>query len=181
MNDSQREAFFNQLYSQYHRIIFAYIMTHVSHRETAKDLLQEAYLRIWNQIHVGINLGLVESRYWIYRIAKNLVIDFYRRRSTQNRMQERIRSNAASNKAVSRSAADIFESKERIQDVEQAIRRLPEDLHQVLMLHFIGEMNSMEIGELLDLPAGTVRYRLSMARKLLRQELEQAKGEGAYP
>lgn len=174
MNDPQKEAFFNQLYSQYHRIIFAYIMSHTSHRETARDLLQEAFLRVWNQIHVSQELGLNESRYWIYRIAKNLVVDYYRRRSTQNRTQERIKADAVNNTAVSRSAEDAFETKEQILDVEQAIRRLPEDLYRVLVLQFIGQMNSSEIGELLELPAGTVRYRLSMARKQLRQELAQA-------
>ncbi|WP_042196071.1 RNA polymerase sigma factor [Paenibacillus camerounensis] len=181
MNDPQREAFFNQLYSKYHHIIFAYIMSHVSHRETSKDLLQEVFLRIWNQIHVGIELGIDESRYWIYRIAKNLVIDHYRRRSTQNRTEDKIKADAVSNNLVSKSAEDTFEIKEQILNVEQAIRRLPDNLYRVLILQYIGQMNSSEIGELLELPAGTVRYRLSMARKKLRQELEAFQGEGVQP
>jgi RNA polymerase sigma-70 factor (ECF subfamily) len=181
MNDPQREAFFNQLYSQYHRVVFAYLLTHVSHRETAKDLLQEAFLRIWNQINVGFELGLNESRYWIYRIAKNLVVDYYRRRSTQNRTQERIKADAVANPTASRSAEEIFETKERSLDIEQAIRRLPEELQRVLTLQFVGQMNSTEIGELLDIPAGTVRYRLCVARKQLRHELAQAQGEGVHP
>jgi len=181
MNDAQKEAFFNQLYSQYYRIIFAYMMVHVSHRETAKDLLQEAFLRIWNQVHVGLELGLEQSRYWIYRIAKNLIIDYYRRRSTQNKTHARLQVDAVNGTAASRSAEDIVATKERILDVEQAIRRLPEELYRVWMLHFIGQMNSSEIGELLALPAGTVRYRLNMARKQLRQELAHDQEGGAQP
>lgn len=180
MNDPHPEEFFNQLYSQYNRVVFAYILSHVSHRETAKDLLQEAFLRIWNQIHIGSELGLNESRYWIYRIAKNLVIDYYRRRSTQNRTQEKIKEIAVVNSARSRSAEEIFETKDRILDIEQAIRRLPEELHRVLTLKFVGQMNSTEIGELLEIPAGTVRYRLSLARTQLRQELTQVQGEGVH-
>lgn len=127
MKDPQREEFFNQLYSQYHRVIFAYILSHVSYRETAKDLLQEAFLRIWNQIHVGLELGPNESRYWIYRIAKNLVIDYYRRRSTQNRTRDKIKAEAINYNTTSRSAEDIFETNNRILDLEQAILRLPKD------------------------------------------------------
>lgn len=43
----------------------------------------------------------------------------------------------------------------------------------MLTLKFVGQMNSTEIGELLEIPAGTVRYRLSLARMQLRQELAQ--------
>ncbi len=152
MNDPQREAFFNQLYSEYHRVVFAYLLVHVNHRETAKDLLQEAFLRVWNQIHVGSELGLNKSRYWIYRIAKNLVIDHYRRRSTQNRAQERIKAaEAVANRAASRSAEEIFDTKDQLLTIEQAILQLPKELHRVLTLQFVGQMNSTEIGELLDI------------------------------
>lgn len=68
--------------------------------------------------HIGSELGLNDSRYWIYRIAKNLVIDYYRRRYTQNRTQERIKENAVVNSARSRSAEEIFETKDRILDIE---------------------------------------------------------------
>jgi len=70
--------------------------------------------------------------------------------------------------------------KDRILDIEQAIRRLPEELYRVLILQFVGQMNSTEIGELLEIPAGTVRYRLSKSRMQLRQELAQAQGEGVH-
>ena len=181
MNDPQREAFFNQLYSRYYRIIFAYLLSHVSDREASQDLLQEAFLRVWNQLHVGLEMGLDGSRYWIYRIAKNLAIDYYRRRSTQIRTRENIKNDVVNNRAVSPSAEDALITKERILHVEKAIGRLPEDLYRVLILQCIGEMNSSEIGELLEVPAGTIRYRLSMARKQLRQELEPCPTEGVEP
>lgn len=180
MNDPQHEMLFNQLYSRYHQGVFAYLLAHTSHRETAKDLLQEVFLRIWNQIQTGSELGLNESRYWIYRIAKNLVTDYYRRCSTQNRTQEKIKAGAAVKPSASSSAEEIFEAKDRVLEIEQAIRRLPEELYRVMILQLVGRMNSMEIGELLDIPAGTVRYRLSKARLQLRQELTQVQGEGVH-
>lgn len=180
MNDPQQEVFFDQVYSQYHRGVFAFLLAHISHRETAKDLLQEVFLRIWNQIQTGSELGLNEYRYWIYRSAKNLVIDYYRRRSTLNRTQEKIKASTALNAPASRSAEEIFETKDRILEIEQAIQRLPEELYRVLILQLVGRMNSTEIGELLDIPAGTVRYRLSKARQQLRQELTQGQGEGVH-
>jgi len=55
--------------------------------------------------------------------------------------------------------------------VDRAIRRLPEHLRTVLVLQVLGERTSAEIGEMLDRPAGTVRYQLSQARKRLAEEL----------
>jgi RNA polymerase sigma-70 factor (ECF subfamily) len=44
-------------------------------------------------------------------------------------------------------------------------------LRSVLVLHLVGQMNSAEIGELLDMAAGTVRYRISIARKRVMLDL----------
>lgn len=178
MNEEQREELFNQIYDRYHSAVFAYLLAHSGDRETAKDLLQEAFLRVWNRVHIFAELEWHESRHWIYRVAKNLVIDHYRRQSAGTRTREKLMADAAQTLAI-RSAADMYEIKERWRAVEQAIGRLPDDLRQVLVLQSVGRMNSTEIGEWLELPPGTVRYRLSMARKRLRQALAHAQGEGS--
>ena len=177
MHDPERAAFFHRLYDRYHRAIFAYMLAHVNHRENAKDLLQELFLRIWNHLHVGMELGVDESRYWIYRMAKNVVIDTYRRRSTQSKTQQKVKSDVILRARVTHSAEEQFETKGRVQLLEQAIEQLPAELHRVLMLQLIGKLNSSEIGEMLSIPSGTVRYRLSMALKFIRQQLAQAEGE----
>lgn len=178
MNDEQREALFNRIYDHYHSAVFAYLLAHSGDRETAKDLLQEAFLRVWNRIHIFAELEWHESRHWIYRAAKNLVVDYYRRRSVSTRTREKLKADAVLT-LTNRSAADMYEIKERWHAVEQAIGRLPDDLRLALVLQSVGRMNSTEIGEWLELPPGTVRYRLSMARKRLRQELAHAQGEGS--
>ena len=56
--------------------------------------------------------------------------------------------------------------------VHTLIDRLPADLREPLLLSAVEEMNSREIGELLDLPEGTVRTRLMRARQQLRAQYE---------
>lgn len=178
MKDPGREAFFDELYHRYHRAVFAYLLTRADRRETAKDLLQEVFLRIWHQSHVARKMGLEASRHWVYRIARNLVIDYYRRRATRDSAAEEAMRESATREMVAASAADVVEAKEQASRLEEAIRRLPEDLHQVFVLRHVGDMTSTEIGEMLGVPAGTVRYRLSTARKQLQRELAMRNGEG---
>ncbi len=178
MTELQSEAYFRQLYDRYHPVIYAYLLAHVNHREAAQDLLQEVFLRVWNHSHVGAALGIDESRYWIYRIAKNIVTDYYRRRSTVNQTHERMMAEQALTNSAERSAEEAYASQDRMRGIEEAIRRLPEELRRVIILQVIGRMNSTEIGDLLGMPSGTVRYRLSMARRRLRFELEQQQEEG---
>ncbi|TNJ61028.1 RNA polymerase sigma factor [Paenibacillus hemerocallicola] len=165
MDDLAYDAFFHEVYDSYHQIVFAYLLGRVGQREIAKDLMQEAFLRAWNQIHLGYEIGLDNCRFWIFRITKNLITDYYRRRSTREQAESRMKQEALVRQAFGRSSEEAFEIKSNVQLIEDAISRLPDDLRCVLILHLIGHMNSVEIGGLLEIPAGTVRYRISLARK----------------
>ncbi len=59
--------------------------------------------------------------------------------------------------------------------LERAILRLPKRLRLVLSLHVVGGLTSAESGELLGEPPGTVRYRLSQARRMLADALGEAR------
>jgi RNA polymerase sigma-70 factor (ECF subfamily) len=171
MDDQALEAFFNEVYDLYHRAVFAFILTRVGEREISKDLLQEAFLRAWNQIHVGYGMGRNNCRFWIYKITKNLVTDYYRRCSSREHAEDRMRQEAAIRRPFGRSPEEFYEIKSNVRRIEEAVNRLPDALRSVLILHMVGEMNSAEIGELLEIPAGTARYRISMARKRLMLDL----------
>jgi RNA polymerase sigma-70 factor (ECF subfamily) len=64
------------------------------------------------------------------------------------------------------------ESRERLAQVDAAIRRLPEEQRVILSMATAGGLTSRQIGEALGEPAGTVRYRLSQARKQLAAALD---------
>lgn len=171
MDDRAYDAFFHEAYDSYHRAIFAYILARVGQREAAKDLLQEAFLRAWNQIHVGYGMGRENCRFWMFRITKNLITDYYRRRATRDQAESRLRQEALVRGTFGRSPEEAYEIKSNVRRIEDAVGRLPDDLRSVLILQLVGRMNSAEIGELLEIPAGTVRYRMSLARKRLTMEL----------
>lgn len=172
MNDQTYESFFNEIYGEYHRAIYAYILTRVDNKEIAKELLQEAFLRTWNQIHVGYEMGRQHSRYWLFRIAKNLITDYYRRRTSREKAEERIKAESLTITRSDKSPEEAYEIKYQTLQIKDSMQNIPEDLRNVLIMTVIGQMNSSEIGEMLDVPPSTVRYRLSMARKLLQKEMK---------
>ncbi|OXM16335.1 RNA polymerase sigma factor [Paenibacillus herberti] len=171
--NQEYHVFFQEIYQTYHQPVFAFILTRVGQREIAKDLMQEVFLRAWRQIHVGYEIGRENCRFWIFRITKNLITDYYRQRTTRHKTESRIRQEAVVQGAFARSPEETYEIKRNVQRIEDAVSRLSEELRSVLILHQVGKMNSAEIGELLDIPAGTVRYRISMARKRVLLELKQ--------
>ena len=172
MNEQVYETFFNNIYLEYHRPIYAYILTRVNNKEIAKDLLQDAFLRTWNHIHVGYEMGHTNSRYWLYRITKNLITDYYRKQATRKTAQEQLEAESLTMSNPHDSPEQVYETKHTMLQINGLIENLPEDFRNVLIMRVIGHMNSSEIGEMIDIPASTVRYRLSMARKILQKEME---------
>lgn len=170
------EAFFRDLYDTCHRAVFAYFLARTGNRELAKDLLQETFMRAWRGIYAARSMGREAGRWWLMRIARNLLTDHYRRSAAGAGAAERMRQEAAARAAHADPVEETIQNRERVRRVEEAIHRLPGDLRQLLLMQAVGGMNSSEIGELLGLPAGTVRYRISIARRRLLEMLGDEAG-----
>ncbi len=163
---------FDDLYEAHRTSLHAYFLGRTADPELALDLLQELFLRVWRSMQTMEALPAEKRHYWLYSIARNLVVDAYRRRGAFSSAETRLASLAAPPPA----AAAEHEAVERhaIAELDAAINRLPEDLRVVLLLSVLGERNSSEIGEILGRPPGTVRYQLAQARRQLASEMQLA-------
>lgn len=159
-------AVFTRVYETHHGAVYAYFVGRTSDAE-APDLLQETFLRVWRRLREIRDLTPTRQRAWIFTVARNLTIDTYRGRAT--------RTAVATQLSAATSDADgpevVLLSAERITALNTAIRQLPEPLRVVVAMHAMSELTSAEIAAALDIPAGTVRYRLSLARKQLSAAL----------
>lgn len=169
-NDSD-VALFDVLYREHHRVLYAYLMGQIAHSDTAADLLQETFVRVWQHIGEVRLVPREQRRFWLFTLARNLVYD-HRRRCAVRRHLEVALPEEASLPADSRfDPVSAFEVKETETAIDVAIRHLPLDLRTALTLSLLGEMTSREIGMALGIPSGTVRYRISQARRRLAQDL----------
>jgi RNA polymerase sigma-70 factor (ECF subfamily) len=108
-------------------------------------------------------------RAWLFTVARNLVVDTYRSRSSSAARE--ITAFADAETTAPPADAGVGPD-EAVREMDRAIARLPEALREVLVLHVLGDRNSTEIGTILGRPPGTVRYQLAEARRLLARALE---------
>jgi RNA polymerase sigma-70 factor (ECF subfamily) len=171
MSPQTDTALFDEVYAAHRQALHAYFFGRTSDMEVAQDLLQETFLRAWRNLPTLRQMQPDQHRYWLFAIGKNLLIDHYRRQSTHTR-EEALGEGL---KLVSMAPApDVqAEHREQLHKLDVAIRNLPKRMRTVLAMQVLGEMNSDEIGQALNMPAGTVRYQLSLARKRLMKDLFQ--------
>lgn len=164
-NDGQ---LFDEAYREHRHSIRAFFFGHTQNDDVASDLTQETYLRVWRHIETLRHIPIERRKFWLFAIAKNILADYYRRRSVRDRLET---GTMELGFAGGSDPASVVESGETLDAIDRAIKRLPENLREVLALHTMGEMSSEEIGEVLGRPAGTIRYQLSQARKMLNELL----------
>ncbi|HEV2919422.1 MAG TPA: sigma-70 family RNA polymerase sigma factor, partial [Actinomycetota bacterium] len=112
------------------------------------------------------------QRAWIFTVALNLAIDSYRAGAARRAAEAALRAQAATQETTVAGPYRQAEARERLARLDAAIGRLPEELRVILTMATAGGLTSSQIGEALGEPAGTVRYRLSQARKQLAAALD---------
>ena len=167
--DAERD--FTRLYEEQQRAVHAFLRGRTGDREAARDLLQEVFLRAWRRADSWRGLRPERQRAWVFAVARNLVIDAHRARATADATRVALERTASAAAPAAEGPEARAELGERVAALDRAIRRLPEKLRIVLSLHVVGGLTSAQVGEVLGEPAGTVRYRLSQARRQLATAL----------
>ena len=149
-------AVFIQIFERHRDAVHAYFVGRVADPELARDLLQETFLRVWRRLPEVGSLARDQQRAWASRRAAEAAL----RQATATR-------------EATVAGPDVeAEYGERLAQLDAAIRELPEEQRVILSMATAGGLTSREIGEALGEPAGTVRYRLSQARKQLAAALD---------
>ena len=161
-----KEAF-SLLYKKYGKKIFQFIYWRTENKEVSKDLLQEVFLKAWKNIafYQEKNFSI---RAWLYKIARNTVIDYYRTKRPEISLEEKIEIVQAGSDIVKK--AKISLEKERL---KKAINLLPEVQKEVIILKFIEELSNKEISKILKKSETAIRIIQYRALKKLREILKE--------
>ena len=165
-------AVFTELFDRHRHAVHAYFLGRVADPELARDLLQETFLRAWRRLSEIAPLPPDRQRAWLFAVARNLAIDSYRAGAARQAAEAALRHQATTAEATVAGPHRTAESRERLAKLDAAIRDLPEEQRVILSMATAGGLTSRQIGEALGEPAGTVRYRLSQARKQLAAALD---------
>jgi RNA polymerase sigma-70 factor, ECF subfamily len=162
------EAEFRRIYEEHRTAVHAYFVGRTADRWAAADLMQEVFMRAWQRLPELTGKSADGQRAWIFTVARNLSIDAHRHQRSRADAERTLGDQPA---PAQPSVTTAVIAAERVTIVAEAIKRLPEQQRVTLAMAAAGGMTSAEIAAVLDLPAGTVRYRLSVARRTLAAAL----------
>lgn len=166
-------AAFASLYERYYRTVFRTALYLVRDSGLAEDITQEAFITAFKEI---TRLRTPAAfRTWLYRLVVS-------RTTRALRNEGRPRSVSLDLLPESQVPADLdpaktVEDDEEVSILRTAIAELPVDLRLVVLLHYFSGLRVAEVGQVLGIPAGTVKSRLYTARCRLAAALDA----GSYP
>lgn len=163
---TRREGF-AVLVRQYSEPLYWKVRRIVLNHEDANDVLQNAFLKIWNNLDTFQGKSALST--WLYRIAINEALDFVRR-------QKNVNSAAVSTEDEPGVAArlmgdDYFDGDEAQARLQEAVARLPEVQRTVFTLKYFDELKYSEISKILDTSEGALKASYHLAVKKITEYL----------
>ncbi|MCA9012162.1 MAG: sigma-70 family RNA polymerase sigma factor [Planctomycetaceae bacterium] len=149
----------------------------LSSREEALDVAQQAFILGWRKLSTYRREAQFYS--WLYRIARNVATSRIRRQTIKSGSLDQLRDDAGfeplDTRAQSAPEHQILQAEE-IQRLQAALKEIPEEFRQPLILKELDGMSYEEIAHIMDVPIGTVRSRIFRARQELLERLKRLSG-----
>ena len=169
------EQAFGQLVERNRRAVYRAAYAALGSSHDADDVAQETFVAVYQKLH-GFR-GDASFKTWVLAIAWRKALD--RRRSVARWLRLTVPDRGPEGTAdlverlpaADRSPADTLQGTELQQQLKQLIATLPRKLRDALLLAGSGEYSYEQIGEMLAIPVGTVKWRVSEARRLLKTKL----------
>jgi len=144
------------------------------HRDDANDLVQETILRSFRSFHQfakGTN-----CRAWLLTILYNNFRDRYRQNGrehpcTSGEIEEELEAHTLLADMSFNNPEELLSDRMLGRRIERALDELPEEFREALILVDVQELNYQEVADVLRIPLGTVKSRVSRARALMRSAL----------
>lgn len=175
------EAAFRQLVERHQRRAFAIALSLVRHEQDARDIVQDAFLRVHKSLP-GFQ-GTSSFFTWLYRIVTNLAIDLVRRpgRNTDELEEDRQRSSSPGGadqpdplwvaRIDGADPVDVLRRKELAERMRHAIDALPSYHKAVILMREVEGLSYEEMAEAMQVSKGTIMSRLFHARQKLQKAL----------
>lgn len=158
----------DQLIRKYFDEIYAYVYKQTSDKQTAMDLTQIIFIAMLQSIG-NYDANKASFRTWLYRIATNKIIDYYRSQTIEKKHVLSIEDMDIPDKTE---LTRQIEMKVLLTRVQSYVNSLEMGLQQIFRLRFFGEYTFAEISTFLGLPESTVKSKYYRLLKLLRGEFK---------
>lgn len=158
-----RDAF-GKLYTLYLDKLYRYVFFRVGqNKELAEDITSEIFLKAWKNLD-DFKDGSFQA--WVYTIARNKVIDFYRTNKNHDKLEETILDDK-------NNIEDEILNKIEIEEVKKAINNLTQEQQEVIILKFIEDMKNTEISKILNKKEDAIRALQHRAIRQLKEIIRE--------
>ncbi|UJF33024.1 RNA polymerase sigma factor [Paenibacillus hexagrammi] len=153
------------LMTQYGDDVWRYAYTLTRNYEQSNDIAQEVFIKV--HLKLSSFRGQCSFKTWLFSITRNIAINEMKSSYVRRILLfENVRSNR-----TEQSAEIVYLSDQAVSELRNIIMSLSRKLREVLILHLEHDLATQEMAELLHVPEGTVKSRLSRARKRSRDEM----------
>ena len=151
------------IYAEHSPIVYAFLLRMLNHRDEACDVLQETFIQAWRE------LGKFEKSRgsicgWLITIARTRALDRLRAAKTRGRYEAASRSSTSAVEPTFLHDVDALKAK-------TALASIPLEQRRVLELAYFGDLSHTQIAQELALPLGTVKTRIALGMRKLREQL----------
>jgi RNA polymerase sigma-70 factor (ECF subfamily) len=165
LNNSDR--LIERSYNDYHQTILNYITYRINHKYDAEDLAQDVFIRL-----IDYKLMLKEEtiKYFLFTIARNIVIDYIRRYYKKQEITSYIYDHTVT---YSNETEQKFYAKELLSLEKAKLQSFPTQRRTVYILNRFNDKSAADIAEELNLSKRTVENHLMIGRKVMRTYIKQ--------
>ena len=172
---SGHELALEELVSRYQQKVFSYILMVVRNRELAEDLFQDTFIKVINTLRTGSYREEGKFSQWIMRIARNLIIDYFRRNQKMSFVENNYGTDIFDGfSEPSMSIEQVIITQQIHESLRDLVTLLPEEQREVLRMRLYQDMSFKEIAEQtnvsINTALGRMRYAILNLRKLAEEK-----------
>ena len=151
-----------RLYTEYRGRVLGYIRARVNSAEDAEDLCQDVFEKAFRAAE-RYDAEKAAPGTWLFTITRNAVIDYFRRSRPTEELPEDLSDDTETDEGILRA--------ELLEELAAAMESLPDELTDVVVLHYYDRLPLTEIAERMNMSYGAVKLRHQTALLLLRTAL----------
>lgn len=171
-DSARRHAEFADLYDRHSREVWALAYARCFNGETALEIMQEAFLRLWRAGERGETV--LNARAWLIRVARNLAEDHAKSAFRRNGTQAPHTLNGLASREPF--PTERVEADENVARLRQALAELSEADREILTMRYALDYETPRIAEALGINVAAVHMRLSRARQRVGERLGMLEG-----
>ncbi|GCL73986.1 MULTISPECIES: RNA polymerase sigma factor [Paenibacillus] len=160
---------FTELFRMFQPSLYRYLYRMCGSKEVAEELLQETFYRAMLSLRLE---DMRLARAWLYKVARNLFIDWVRKRKGEAEMLQAIEIHASGTSPMP-TPEEALQLKEQRRKMTGVMRKLPEHYRTILYLREMEGFSYQELAETLDLSMSQVKVMLHRSRDKFRELADQ--------